>query len=419
MKKKMLYIILLLCLTVNGLLTYFVFIPYYKDYQIRAAEKKEAERIKNATIIVELKEERSIPFYTKDTYASSYIDYINGEITKDVKINTEKVGEQEVTIEYINDEDIKIPYTFTITVKDITAPSIWLNSSYTVNTGYQGNIAEDITCIDDYDDHPKCSIEGIYDTETPGTYPVTFVAEDASGNVNKKNFNIIVKNKSESSTSTPQEKVYTETLFTDVIDKYKNENTKIGIDVSRWQGDINYQAVKDAGVEFVFIKVGGTIGIDGEYYVDKKFIQNIEGFNEVGIPVGVYIYTYAHDEKTAIEDAEWILEQIKPYKVDLPIVYDWENWGDVMEFKQSLWSLTRNAKIFLDRVAEDGYSGMLYSSKNYLEKAWLELEYDTWLAHYTEQTTYQGKYKYWQLCEDGIIDGIDGKVDIDVMYINK
>ena len=80
----------------------------------------------------------------------------------------------------INDEDIKIPYTFTITVKDITAPSIWLNSSYTGNTVYQGNIAEDITCIDDYDDHPKCSIEGIYDTETPGTYPVTFVAEDAT-----------------------------------------------------------------------------------------------------------------------------------------------------------------------------------------------------------------------------------------------
>ena len=195
--------------------------------------------------------------------------------------------------------------------------------------------------------------------------------------------------------------------------KEKIQGTLIGIDVSKWNGDIDWAQVKEAGIQFVVIRAGYG------YTIDKKFKRNIEGFNEVGIPVGVYIYTYAHDEKTAIEDAEWILEQIKPYKVDLPIVYDWENWGDVMEFKQSLWALTRNAKIFLDRVAEDGYSGMLYSSKNYLEKAWLELEYDTWLAHYTEQTTYQGKYKYWQLCEDGIIDGINGKVDIDVMYINK
>ena len=151
MKKKILIVILLLCLTINWLLTYFVFIPYYKEYQIREAEKKEEERIRNATIIVNLKEERNIAFYTKDVYASSYIDYINGEITKDAKIDTEKVGEQEVTIEYINDEDIKIPYTFKVMVNDVTPPSIWLNNNYTVYTGYEGNIAADITCIDDYD----------------------------------------------------------------------------------------------------------------------------------------------------------------------------------------------------------------------------------------------------------------------------
>ena len=79
------------------------------------------------------------------------------------------------------------------------------------------------------------------------------------------------------------------------------------------------------------------------------------------------------------------------------------------------------ANTFLNTIKKAGYKGMRYSSKNYLEKLWLPTEYDTWLAHYTlnvEQTSYTGEYKYWQVCDDGKIDGIAGAVDIDIMYLD-
>ena len=75
--------------------------------------------------------------------------------------------------------------------------------------------------------------------------------------------------------------------------------------------------VKNSGVEFAILKVGGTFGIDGEYYLDSKFKQNIEGFNRVGIPVGIYFFSYAKSKESAIKDAEWVYDQIKEYKIDL------------------------------------------------------------------------------------------------------
>ncbi|MDE5889178.1 MAG: glycoside hydrolase family 25, partial [Bacilli bacterium] len=216
---------------------------------------------------------------------------------------------------------------------------------------------------------------------------------------------------SSSSNSTP-----TYTYLNDVIANYKTDNTKIGIDVSSWQGDINFQAVKDAGVEFVFIRVGSTRGIGGEYFVDKKFTQNIKGFNEVGIPVGIYFYTYANSKESAINDAKWVLEQIEGYKIDLPIAYDWESWSFYNEFHQSFYSTTMNAKAFLDTIYDAGYDGLLYSSKRYLEQVWYDTGYETWLAHYTNQTSYEGTYRYWQMCSNGRVNGINGNVDINIMY---
>ncbi|MGN1337234.1 MAG: glycoside hydrolase family 25 protein [Candidatus Coprovivens sp.] len=418
MKKRILLSTLIICLAIIGVLSYYVFIPMYKNYQNEKEIEKELERIKNAKVIVELMDERNIPFLSKDIHASYFIDEINGELIEDVLINTETVGEQDVSFEYINEEGIKIPYSFKVNIIDTVAPSIWLNQTYTVYTGYQGNIAKDITCADDIDDHPTCEIIGEYDTNIPGNYKLQYQAIDSSGNKNVKDFTLIVKNKSQVQSNNSQQ-VYSYTNFNEVIEKYKNENTKIGIDVSGWQGEIDFQAVKEAGVEFVFIKVGGTKGIDGDYYVDSKFIRNIEGFNNVGIPVGIYIYSYVKDAEDAIRDANWVLEQIKPYNVELPVVYDWENWSFYNEFEHSFYTLTKNAKTFLDIMSSNGYKGALYSSKNYLEKAWMNTGYEVWLAHYTEKTNYQGEYTYWQLCDNGKIDGVNGAVDIDIMYINK
>ena len=422
MNKKKIIIISIIPIVIITILG-FIFLP--KIHQKHLEEKirrEEEERIRNATIIVNLKEDLTIPFYS-EYHVSDFIESINGELIDDYKIDTTKVGNQKIKFEYINEEDIKIPYSFNLTIKDETPPLVWLNSTYTVYNTYEGNIAEDIFCADNYDDHPTCEILGDYNQNEVGDYPLQFKATDESGNTTLKDFTLRVRepvknNNSSSNTSTNKPKPKTE--FNYIVENYKNENTKIGIDVSGWQGEIDYEKVRDAGVEFVFIKVGGTKGIGGDYYVDSKFIRNIEGFNKVGIPVGVYIFSYVKAKEQAIADANWVLEQIKDYDVELPVVYDWENWSDFKEFESSFFTLTSNAKTFLDIVSDAGYKGALYGSKNYLEQIWLTLdEYETWLAHYNSKTTYSKDFTYWQICDNGRIDGINADVDIDIMFINK
>ncbi len=414
MKKNNLIIILCICLIVSTSLIFAVIIPYYKKFNEYQEQKKYEESLKEATINVNLKEDLTTPFM-EIRKVSDYIETINGEIIDDYEIDTSKIGEQEIKFEYINDEEnIKVPYSYKINIKDTTPPVIWLNDNYYVTTDYNGSLLEDIVCADNYDDNPKCEIIGEYNTKKVGNYNLVFQASDASGNVSTKEFTLQVSKPKENQSNNNTTPTYT--YFSDVIANHKTDNTKIGIDVSSWQGDINFQAVKDAGVEFVFIRVGSTRGIGGEYFVDKKFIRNIEGFNEVGIPVGIYFYTYANSRESAINDAKWVLEQIKDYKIDLPIAYDWESWSFYNEFHQSFYSTTQNAKAFLDTINEVGYEGLLYSSKRYLEQVWYDTGYETWLAHYTKQTSYQGSYRYWQMCSNGKVNGINGNVDINIMY---
>lgn len=374
-------------------------------------------RIKTAKIEVTLQEDLSIPFL-EEKKISDMIVSINGKIINDKSINTKSIGEKTVSFEFINDDGIKVPYEFKINVIDTVEPLIWLANSYTIYVGNDIDIAEKVLCGDNEDASPNCYIEGEYDYNTPGAYPLTFKAEDKSGNIATKNFTLYVKEpkKTSSNNNTSSEETYTS--FAEIYTKHKTENTKIGIDVSGWQKDIDFEKIKAAGVEFIMIKVGGTKGTDGEYYVDSKFIQNITKANEVGIEVGIYFYSYANSNKQAEKDAQWVIEQIKDYQVTLPVVFDWENWSSFNDYHLSFFNLTDMANTFLNTIKEAGYEGMLYSSKSYLEKIWLPTDFDIWLAHYTENTNYQGKYKFWQLCDDGKIDGIEGPVDIDIMYLN-
>lgn len=164
------------------------------------------------------------------------------------------------------------------------------------------------------------------------------------------------------------------------------------------------------------IRVGGTRGKNGEYFVDEKFKENITNAKKAGLKVGVYFYSYASSTKEAKENAKWVLKQIKKYDIDLPIAFDWEEWNNFNEYNLSFFGLTSMAEEFIDTVQKAGYKGMIYSSKTYLENIWLSTEYDIWLAQYNTKVTYDGKYKMWQLCQDGKIDGISKNVDIDILY---
>lgn len=399
--KLFLIIILLICLIIGG---YYG----YKKYQ----EYLEEERIRNAIVKIEYINPLEIEF-NKEVKLSDLIVSINGELIDDFKIDTTIVGEKEINFKYINEEDIKVPRKVTIKIIDKTPPVIWLGSSYSVNVGTAKKLENMIMHGDDYDDNPKCTIIGEYDLNTVGNYNLTMKVEDFSGNITKKDFLLKVVKPSNSSSSSkvvtiPFEKLYNE---------YKNDNTTIGIDVSKWQGDIDFDKIKEAGVEFVFIKLGGQNGIGGNYYIDPKFERNIEGFKNVGIPVGLYFYSYANSPTQAKKDALWVVDQIKKYKIDLPIAFDWENWSKFNDFHVSFNTLTKSAGEFINTLKKSGYDGMLYSSKSYLESIWLENSYTTWLAHYTSKTDYKGIYKCWQRTSSAKIPGITvNTVDFDICY---
>lgn len=370
--------------------------------------------IKNAVVKVVLKDNLEADF--ADTLrVSSFIESINGKIVDDYYLNTDSLGKKKIDFEYINDDGIKIKYNYEINVVDREAPLIWLGKSYNVTMGSEDNLIDKIMCGDNYDNNPECVIEGDYNLDNVGSYNLVFKATDSSGNVSKKKF---ILNVNEASSKKESNGVKSVTEFSDVIKDYKNDNTQIGIDVSKWQGDIDFSKLKSAGVEFVIIRIGSSTGINGENFIDSKFIQNIKNANSVGIPVGVYFYSYANSVDRAISDAKWIIENIKNYKVELPIAFDWENWGSFNTYELSFFGLTNMAKRFMDTVKDAGYDAMLYSSKTYLENIWMSVDYPVWLAHYTKNTNYAGDYSYWQICSNGRVDGINGDVDIDIRYID-
>lgn len=372
-------------------------------------------RVKNAVIKVTLDDTLETEFLS-DVKVSDFISDINGTIVDDYVIDTTDIGKKKIEFEYINDDNIKVKYNYEINVVDNVAPLIWLNNSYTVNVGSDISLTDKILCGDDTDPNPTCEVIGEYNMNEAGTYPLVFKATDNSGNVTEKEFNLIVREPKSSGTSSGS--VSTKTLFSEVVDAHKNENTEIGIDISKWQGDVDFNALKEAGVEFVIIRVGTSSGINGENLVDSKFEQNINGANKAGIPVGIYFYSYANSEDRAISDALWVLEQIKDYKVDLPIAFDWENWSFYNEFNLSFFGLSNMADSFVKTLRDAGYEGMLYSSKNYLEDIWFKGDYPVWLAHYTTKTNYEGNYEFWQLCNNGRVAGINGDVDINIRYLD-
>ncbi len=180
-----------------------------------------------------------------------------------------------------------------------------------------------------------------------------------------------------------------------------------GIDVSAWQGDIDWNAVKASGVQFAFIKCGGTI-----YGFDDKFAQNMMAAQAAGIKTGVYIYSYATNVAEAAVEAQWIINACAPYIVSMPIVLDIENYRH-----ERLDPLT-NAMIcqtFCQIVEAAGYYPMVYSSRFMLRDKIGPFGYDKWVAQWTDYC-YDETAAFWQKTDSGVIPGIRGTVDIDYQF---
>lgn len=191
-----------------------------------------------------------------------------------------------------------------------------------------------------------------------------------------------------------------------------------GIDVSKWEETINWSQVKNAGVDYAIIRVGYRGTNSGLLYEDPKFRTFLEGATSVGMPVGVYIYSQALTTEEAIAEANYALTCIEGYNISLPIVMDYEfygNSGRLYNANLSKSEITSNALAFCETISQAGYQPMIYANKSFLTD---NMYADTvsavapiWLAHYTNSTTYTGEYDYWQYAEDGQVDGISTDVD--------
>ena len=340
-------------------------------------------------------------------------DIINENINllNNKKIDTNELGEQNIEIKYKNKiftykENIKL------NIIDKEPPLILISNKW-IEQHTNIDLVNSFLCADNYDKRPNCYIEGYYNIEEIGEYNLKYIAIDSSNNKTEKKFTLTVyKKPEETNNNEPQEESFVD--FQDIIKLHKGPNTSIGIDVSKWQGNIDFEAVKKAGCEFVIIKAAGSY-IDGEMYTDPKFIENIENALKNKLKVGVYFNSDANSVEMAKKEIEYILNLIKNYDIELGIAYDWENFTDFNSYNISLHDLNKMAETFLEEAKRNNYKPILYSSQYYLENIWNK-NYDIWIARYSDTNTYQGDYIMWQLCSDGKIDGINAYVDIDIMY---
>jgi len=214
-------------------------------------------------------------------------------------------------------------------------------------------------------------------------------------------------------------------------DAFAGMNIYNGIDVSYYQSTIDWNKVKADGIEFVFVRVGYRgYGAAGTLAADICFEKHVEGALAAGLKVGLYYYTEAINTSEAKEEAQYCIEKAKNYDITLPIVYDYETTtvggvktGRKYNAKLSKSAATKNCTTFCDTIKAAGYTPMVYANKSDLstliDGAALEKNYKIWLANYTSQTTYTGKYEFWQYSSSGNIDGISGKVDCNFWYTNE
>lgn len=195
-----------------------------------------------------------------------------------------------------------------------------------------------------------------------------------------------------------------------------------GIDVSKFQGDIDWQQVAEDGVEFAFIRVGNRgYGANGTLLEDERFEENVEGALQAGIKVGVYFYTQALNEEELMEEANLVLEKIAPYKIECPVVFDVEkvSGADGRMNHLSVEERTNLTLLFCQTIENAGYKPMIYHNME-MGALMLDLEtlenYDKWFAYYNPDFYYPYDYKIWQYSHTGTVKGITGEVDMNIAF---
>ncbi len=208
--------------------------------------------------------------------------------------------------------------------------------------------------------------------------------------------------------------------------KYYSDGKKmsyLGVDISRYQKDVNFEALKNDGIEFVMIRVGARGYKTGELVLDECFEQNIKGATEAGLDVGLYFYSQAVTQEEAIQEAQFVLDQIKDYKILYPIAFDMEFIDNDTARVETLTRDERTtiAAAFLNHINNAGYTPMLYGDTEWLVKRIDVAKFNAsciWLAEEADIPKYPYRYEMWQYTTQGQVDGINGFVDLNISFVD-
>jgi len=196
-----------------------------------------------------------------------------------------------------------------------------------------------------------------------------------------------------------------------------------GIDVSKYQGDIDWEKVKDSGVEYAIIRLGYRGMNEGTLELDPYYLDNVKEAAAAGVKVGIYFFSQAKNQEEAVEEAEFVLEHIKDYEITYPVVFDTE---EVTTYAARANGLSRAERTdcciaFCEKIKEAGYTPMIYANTRYMVMG-LELErlgdYDKWFAYYGTSHIFPYAYTMLQYSDTGRVPGIDGAVDLDVSFVD-
>ena len=214
-----------------------------------------------------------------------------------------------------------------------------------------------------------------------------------------------------------------ETGYKSFHDKKNGVKARFGIDVSEFQGEeIDWKLVKESGVEFVIIRLGyRAYGETGALVMDAMYEQNIQGALGAGLDVGVYFFSQAVSGAEAVQEAEFVLEHLKPYDISGPVVYDTEEikWDTARTDENTREDFTNFCKVFCDTIKQAGYEPMIYSNMKWMAFT-LDMEelteYDFWYADYHDIPQCPYDYKIWQYSETGVVPGINANVDLNLWF---
>lgn len=184
-----------------------------------------------------------------------------------------------------------------------------------------------------------------------------------------------------------------------------------GIDVSAWQSTIDWAKVKNSGIQFAILRIGYATTID------KTFETNYLNAKKVNMPIGVYLYSYAKSVEGAKNEANAVIRWLKGKSLELPVYYDIEDKAQASLSKETR---TKMCEAFCNTIEAAGFWAGIYSNKNwaenYVDGTKLGKRYTYWIAQYASKCTYKGNFDIWQHTSSGKVNGINGNVDMNIMY---